>query len=139
MKKLIALTLFLSLLVSCSIDDDNQVNYGFEVLPVESVDMPEAFVFGETYPINVSYFRPSSCHFFNEFYYVKDVNQRTVAPITVVYDYDNCETLKEDLVVSSFNFVVTSKEPYVFKFWQGEDDNGNDVYLTIEVPVTEEN
>jgi hypothetical protein len=25
--------------------------------------------------------------------------------------------------------------PYIFRFWQGEDDNGDPIYLTIEVPV----
>ena len=26
---------------------------------------------------------------------------------------------------------------YIFKFWQGTDDNGEDLYLTVEVPVVE--
>ena len=36
----------------------------------------------------------------------------------------------------TFNFMVTGNGSYIFKFWQGEYANGDDQYLTIEVPVT---
>lgn len=137
MKKLIALTLLLVSVVSCSLDDEDNISYGYEILPVESVDMPTEFILGETYTITVSYYRPSTCHYFSEFYYVIDENQRTIAPITVVYNNNNCQNLDETLVDSTFDFLVTSKNTYVFKYWQGEDEEGDDVYLTIEVPVVE--
>ncbi len=134
MKKLLVLCLTLILFASCSVDDDS--TYSFEVLPVESVDIPDEFTLGEVYPITVSYFKPSSCHFFREFYYLKDNNERTVAPIDYVFERDDCETLNDELVEETFNFIVTSNGSYIFKFWQGEDTNGGDQYLTIEVPVT---
>ena len=74
--------------------------------------------------------------YFREFYYAKNLNERTVAPITIVYENDNCETLDNVLEEATFNFIVTSNGSYIFKFWQGEDANGDDQYLTIEVPVT---
>ncbi len=135
MKKLIALTLLLVSVLSCSVDND-EPNYGYEILPVENVDMPTEFVYGETYTITVSYYRPSTCHYFSEFYYVISGTQRTIAPITIVYDKDTCENLEDDLVDATFEFLVTSTNTYTFKFWQGEDEDGDDVYLTIEVPVT---
>ncbi len=135
MKKLIALSFTLLLFVSCSIDDDS-TNYSFEILSVESVDIPDAFTLGEVYPITVSYLRPSTCHSFKEFYYLKENNIRTVAPINYVFENNSCETLTNELVEATFNFIVTSNGSYIFKFWQGEDNNGEDQYLTIEVPVT---
>jgi uncharacterized protein YcfL len=135
MKKLIALSLALFLLVSCSINDDDSINYSFEILPVESVDIPTEFTLGEIYPITVSYFKPSTCHSFKEFYYLKENNIRTVALIHYVFEDTDCEILEEELVESTFNFIVTSNGSYIFKFWQGEDTNGEDQYLTIEVPV----
>lgn len=135
MKKLIALSLALILAMSCSIDDNNSTNYSFEVLPVVSVDVPSEFTLGETYPITVTYLKPSSCHVFREFYYSKNLNERTVAPIMLVYENDNCETLENVEEDATFNFIVTSNGSYIFKFWQGEDANGDDQYLTIEVPV----
>lgn len=136
MKKLLVLCLTLIICASCSVDDDN-TSYSFEILPVESVDIPDEFIMGEVYPITVSYFRPSSCHAFKEFYYLKENNERTVAPITYVFDQNDCETIDDDLVEATFNFQVTSNGSYIFKFWQGEDDDGETQYLTIEVPVVE--
>ncbi|MGC1205683.1 MAG: hypothetical protein WA839_12460 [Flavobacteriaceae bacterium] len=136
MKRLLVLCLTLVLFASCSLDDDS-TNYSFEILPVESVDIPDEFVLGETYPITVSYFRPSTCHSFREFYYLKENNERTVAPVNYVFEQNNCESLEENLVEATFNFMVTSNGSYIFKFWQGEDANNEDQYLILEVPVVE--
>ena len=135
MKKLVALSLALFLFVSCSIDDDSP-NFSFEILPIESVDIPDEFTLGEVYPITVSYFKPSTCHSFKEFYYLKENNERTVAAINYVFEDKTCEALIDELVEVTFNFIVTSNGSYIFKFWQGEDINGEDQYLIIEVPVT---
>lgn len=138
MKKLITLCFAIVTLVSCSIDNDNDVNYHFEILPVESVDIPTEFVLGETYPITVTYLKPNTCHVFKEFYYSKNLNERTVAPITLVYDDKSCETLENSTTEATFNFMVTGNGSYIFKFWQGEDEDGEDQYLIIEVPVITE-
>ncbi|WOD44687.1 hypothetical protein [Hwangdonia lutea] len=136
MKKLVALSLALFLFASCSLDDDSH-NYSFEILPIESVEIPDEFTLGETYPITVSYFKPSTCHSFKEFYYLKENNERTVAAINYVFENRTCDNLTDELVEATFNFIVTSNGSYIFKFWQGEDASGEDQYLIIEVPVTE--
>ncbi|MFH4963751.1 hypothetical protein V8G69_02000 [Gaetbulibacter sp. M235] len=134
MKKLILLSLFLILFASCSLDDKT-VDYNLEILPIESVDIPESFTLGETYPITVSYLKPSTCHTFKEFYYLKNNNERTVAVINYDYIDNNCTDLEDELVEATFNFVVTGNGSYIFKFWQGVDENDVDQYLIIEVPV----
>lgn len=136
MKKLLLLCLTLILCASCSVDDDG-TSFSFEILPVESVEIPEEFMLGEIYPITVSYLRPSTCHAFKEFYYLKDNNERTVAPITYVFEDNDCETLEDVLIEATLNFKVTSNGSYIFKFWQGEGSDGESQYLTIEVPVVE--
>ena len=100
------------------------------------MDIPNEFNLGETYPITVSYYKPSSCYQFNDFYYVSELNQRTVAVINTVYEDRVC-TQVEELVDATFNFMVNSNGTYVFKFWQGEDENGEDLYYIVEVPVVE--
>lgn len=134
MKKLILLSLFLILFASCSLDDKT-LDYNLEILPIESVDIPESFTLGETYPITVSYLKPSTCNLFKEFYYLKNNNERTVAVINYEYINNNCTDLEDELVEATFNFVVTGNGSYIFKFWQGVDENDIDQYLTIEVPV----
>ncbi|WP_282134816.1 hypothetical protein [Seonamhaeicola maritimus] len=136
MKRVIMLCLTLIFFASCSVDDDS-ADFSFEILPVESVDIPTEFKLGEVYPITISYFRPSTCYTFNDFYYLKDLNERTVAPINYVFERNDCETLEDELVEVSLNFIVTNTGSYIFKFWQGEDNNGEGQFLTIEVPVVE--
>lgn len=141
MKKLVALSLALFLFASCSLDDDNStnggLNFSFEILPIETVEIPDTFTLGQTYPIKVSYFKPSTCHAFKEFYYLKENNERTIAVIDYVFDNGNCQTLTDELVDATINFTATSKGAYIFKFWQGEDASGEDQYLIKEVPVIE--
>ncbi|MDA0177854.1 hypothetical protein OOZ35_10160 [Mesoflavibacter profundi] len=138
MKKV--LTLLLSLVaLSCSLDDENNVieNYHVEILPIESAIVPESFNYGEEHEITVTYLRPNSCHAFNDFYYVKDNNERTVAIMSTVLDNNqNCLELNDEQQ-RTFTLEATQTENYVFKFWQGEDDSGNDTYLIIEVPVNQ--
>jgi hypothetical protein len=135
MKKFLIFGFILVLFASCSIDNDPDFN--LEILPIESVDIPDSFTIGEVYPITVTYLRPSTCHAFREFYYAKENNIRTVAVIDYKFLDNDCQDLTDQMVQSTFNFQVTSNGSYIFKFWQGEDANGEDQYLTIEVPVIE--
>ncbi|WP_067146757.1 hypothetical protein [Pseudotamlana agarivorans] len=135
MKRLIALFLTIALFTSCSVDEGTA--YHSEILPVDSVNIPDEFEMGETYPIEVFYYQPTSCYDFYNFYYKKHNNERTVAPINLVFDHNDCESTEDVLVSNTFNFVVTGNGSYVFKFWQGKDEDGEDQYLVIEVPVVE--
>jgi hypothetical protein len=135
MKRFLFISLLLILFHACGLDD-NGVDYSLELLPVESVDMPEAFVRGETYPITVTYFKPSTCYTFKEFYYLKENNENTVAVINYLYKNNNCIALDNELVEATFNFEVTDNGSCIFKFWKGVNDHDEDLYLTMEVPVT---
>ncbi|MFB9055208.1 hypothetical protein ACFFU9_00490 [Mariniflexile ostreae] len=137
MKKIIFFSMTLLFLTSCSLNDDDSNNFSLDLLPVESVDIPEEFTLGEVYPIKVNYLKPSTCHSFRDFYYSKKNNERTVAIINYDFDRNDCKDLEDDLTSATFNFKVTGNGSYIFKFWQGEDENNEDQYLIIEVPVVE--
>jgi|UniRef100_UPI00404B7BE7 hypothetical protein len=136
MKKIIFLLLIAISFSSCSVDDDAN-NFYYEILPIESVIIPEEFELGQTYEITVTYLRPTTCHVFNNFYYESELNQRTIAVVTTVYQNNDCLVLIDEEAQATFNFMVNSNGTYVFKFWQGEDENGNDLYYIVEVPVVE--
>jgi hypothetical protein len=136
MKKLFALCVLVMSLMSCSLGGDDSTNFYYEILPIDSVDIPDEFTLGETYQISISYYRPSGCYIFNDFYYESHLNQRTIAVINTVYTDLSC-TQAMELMTVSFNFKVNNNGSYVFKFWQGEDENGNDLYYIIEVPVVD--
>jgi hypothetical protein len=138
MKNIFLLSFLMLTLGSCSIENDI-VNNVTVTLPIEGVDIPEEFKFGEVFPIDVTYFRPSSCHLFNTFYFEKNENETTVILVNTVYDDTDCEIydVNANETLASFNFQVNDTDTQVFKFWQGKDDSGSDLYLVVEVPVVE--
>jgi hypothetical protein len=134
MKKIVLLLLILLTLNSCSVGNDGP-DYHYEVLPVDSYIVPQSFTLGETYQIKVKYKRPSSCHYFQGFYYEKDGYTRTIAVQTSVLEDDDCVPLDEEPVEASFNFQCTTTSPYLFKFYKGEDAEGNNIFDEVEIPV----
>ncbi len=142
MKKVkLTLAFFLVALFTGCLDDDDNIPFFYDAVAIEEVIIPDEFTRGETYKITVSYFRPSTCHSFSGFDYGGFGNERTVAVFNIVIDDDTtpCENLERtELVEASFTFFVGRENSYVFRFWQGRDDQGNNQFLTIEVPVVEE-
>lgn len=140
MKKLIAIFVLVFGLSACSLDDDNTPNYQFytEVLPITSFELPAEFNMGESYEIIVRYNAPSTCHSFSRIYYEKELNTRIIAVENTVNNTDGvvCEELNQE-VETSFEFFVTNNGSYVFKFWSGVNEYGEDEYYEVEVPVVE--
>ena len=135
MKKIVLLTLFLFTLVGCSIDDD-QPNYSYEVLPIDSYTLPQSFTLGQTYEIKLKYIKPSNCHSFQGIYYDKELNIRTIGIQTTVLESTDCKPLTTEPIEVSFNFYVTNTGSYIFKFYKGEDANGENIFEEVEIPVT---
>lgn len=136
MKKIIVLLTLFIVLNSCSKEDDTQ--YSFKLMAIESVDIPAEFTLGETYPITIHYTAPTSCYLFNYFYYEKDLNIRTIAIENAIAIRNDCQDLNAENSLKSytFNFYVTSNGSYIFKFYQGKNSEGNSIFLEYEIPVT---
>ncbi len=136
MKKIVSLLALFLILHSCSRGDDT--HYTFTLVTIESIDIPAEFTLGETYPITIHYTVPTSCYHFSSLYYEKDLNVRTIAVENLVEQRNNCQELSaaDGACTHTFNFYVTSNGTYIFKFYQGKDDQGNDIFLEYEVPVT---
>jgi len=138
MKRIIFIGIALIFLGSCSIEDDNiNSNAYVEYVPIETVEMPSSFELGQNYMIEYTYYRPSECHVFRDLFYEQIEDIRTIAVSNFVYPNSSppCETLTDELVTRTFNFIVNSDETYNFRFWQGYDESGEDLYLEYEVPV----
>lgn len=119
---------------SCKKDD--APNFHFVPLSIVSADLPEFFTLNQTYAIRVVYNKPDACTSFGGFDVTpEELTTRNVVVIgTRHYDQEACtQTIEEG--VSVFNFNVVHSQTYTFKFWQGEDADGNQEYLEVEVPV----
>ncbi len=120
---------------SCDLGDDGP-NFHFVPLRIESVEMPESFDLDETYVISFNYMIPDGCTYYEGIDVVdEEVTTRKVVAIGAQRtDQVECiEVIREE--VASFTFVVIHNQPYLFRFYQGEDMNGEHQFLEVEVPV----
>lgn len=124
---------------SCSVDDDN-TNFHYETLEITEAKLPEAFEYGELYTIEFTYLRPTNCHYYEGFDFQKtEKTERTVYAIGAILDQKDCQDLTEkNTGTATFDFEVRYRDPYTFKFYQGDNEEGEKQYLTIEVPVVED-
>jgi len=122
------------LLSSCKLEDD-RLNFRFIPLQIISAELPDSFELNETYQIYVTYIRPSTCVVYDGFDITDaGITTRNVVAIGSEFYDEPCTQVIEE-VETFFNFIVLYDEPYLFRFWAGKDENGNDEYLEIEVPV----
>lgn len=136
LKKSISIVLcFLALtLSSCKLEDD-RLNFRFVSLQIVSADLPESFDLNQTYEINVTYLKPSTCVFYEGFDVTNDgLTTRNVVAIGSEFYEENCAQVTEEYE-ATFNFIVLYEGSYLFRFWTGQDENGEPQYLEIEVPV----
>ena len=140
MKKVLPLFVFFSSLFLTSCANDDEIAFFYERVPIDGVEVPEQFFRNQEVALKISYKRPSDCYSFNNFNYESLANQRTVTVINVVVENDSvCKGLSEKKIVEvPLNFRVGNEESYVFRFWQGEDEDGDDQYKIIEIPVIKE-
>ncbi len=125
--------------LSCSSDNDNDHDYHLEYSGVINVELPNEFNYGSTYQINITISLPNSCYFYyDQFDYIYDGPTRLIYPIVHVDDGIGCNEVITEITFS-IPVRALQKETYVFKFYQGEDSDGKDTFLTIEVPVNTRN
>ncbi|MFP2997880.1 hypothetical protein ABN763_18345 [Spongiivirga sp. MCCC 1A20706] len=140
MKKTLLLFMLLLTAVSCSLDDDD-ANFHYEFVPVVAAEFPENFVLGSTYTIPVEFARPTECHFFSNFSFTRpDNTTRRIGVVNSVFTDRDCSDISgdESIQTNSFDFMVIYEGTYTFQFWTGEDADGNNQYLEIQVPVLTE-
>lgn len=134
MKKIVLFLIVITSFLSCSLDDESPT-YTYEVLPVDSYVVPASFTLGQTYEIKLKYQKPTACHIYQGIYYEKNLNTRTIAIQTAVQNDQVCTTEIPPISEVSFNFTVSNTGSYIFKFYKGEDANGEDIFEEVEVPV----
>jgi len=134
--KFMSIFIILIMFTGCNDDDDNNYHdYHLEYVSVTSAELPDEFTYGSTYRINVTIELPNSCYFYyNQYDYFYEGTSRLIYPIAHIDDGVAC-TPNITETTFSIPVQVLQYEPYIFKFYQGKDADGQDIFLTIEVPV----
>ena len=126
--------LFISIF-GCSTDDSPaEEPVAYEKVKILSTNLPAQLKVGDKIMLRLTYDRPTRCHKFLGIDY-EELKGALYFGVVTVYDKDQvCEN--EDLTAStSFEFTPEPVDFYIFKFWQGRNEQGEDIYLTVEVPV----
>ena len=132
MKKVTLLLLSTIVFYSCLNNDEPSLAYEF--LPITINETPASFTFGETDTIKIKYTLPNGCYSFENLYYEYQDSTRVVA-VTALVRLDAACT--QALVEEEYAFPVTAsqREDYIFKFWKGEDSDGEDIFEEVIIPV----
>ena len=105
-------------------------------MPVSLADIPDTLTYGEDSFITLSYLRPSTCHAFAGFNVIENEQEIKLSILnTVVQNGSNCEDLDNVTANETFEFLVEREDYYIFKIYEGLDEEGNEVYLTKEVMI----
>ena len=145
MKKVALLLLAVFVLNACSTDDDKQLEVHYELLPISRCNMPYTFTSGETYEFTMIYKMPTTCHTYKGIYFEGDGTTKTVAIQSLVYERPDCQTIDyssdsqpaPEVAITNYNFKATAPpgSVYTFKIWTGKDEQGEDTYYDVTVPV----
>jgi len=133
MKKIISVLVIGFLFASC--DVGNSDTSQLELLPVSSVVMPTEFAKDSVTEIPVKYIRPTTCYFFNDFYYNKIEFQRTVAIYAVNLNENLCQADNVTEIEVPLKFKPTALGTYHFKFWIGDNSAGVGQYIEFDAVV----
>ena len=122
------------LLSGCDLDSPES-NFFFVPLRISDVEIPEFFFWNEIHTIQVTYEIPNSCTQYEGF----DINSdgsatRYVTCIGAEYQTESCPD-SGYAGQATFEFLALNTDPYIFRFWTGEDANGNAEFMEIVVPV----
>jgi len=126
MRKISLLLFALSLFYSC-LDNDENSNFTYEYLPIDEAITPASFTYGETDSITIKYSLPNGCYYFDNLYYQYQDTARIVA-VTALVTLD--EACTQAITQEEYRFAVkvTQEEDYLFKFWKGQDSQGNNIF-----------
>jgi hypothetical protein len=132
MKKILLVVFTSIILLSCS--NNESINFEYTFVPITEIIAPVSFTFGETDTLKLKYKLPNGCYHFNDVYYEYKDSTRIVA-ISAIRELNTYCT--EAIITEEYALLVTAKqeEDYLFKFWKGTVNNGENIFEEVIVPV----
>ncbi len=143
MKKLVFVLMAVIAMTGCSVDSGYE-SIQYELAEITNSDLPEEFVYGETYDVTVTYQLASDCFTFTGLDARRAGNssenrrESYVSAISAIKSSTLCDPNAEGSTgTSKFSILIDEMDNYNFHFWTGQDSVGNAVYYDVSVPVTE--
>lgn len=137
-KKVLAILCLVIIFSFYGCEIESGENFQFITLKITSVELPVNFEQNASHNIQVTYERPDDCTFFEGFdVFEGDSNTRSIVAIGSLLKMDECE-LMQDEVNASFQFTALNVGAYTLRFYSGDDENGEPIYLEYVVPVRPE-
>jgi hypothetical protein len=133
MRKLVLLVLATIAFAACdmSVGDDNTQ---FVLGPVQDVTMASSYKVDSISEIMVRYKRPDDAHIFQGFYYDAIGFNRVVAIQYARLNQSN-PAIDNEVYEVPLRFKPTQPGTYVFKFWDGTNQDQTDHYFVAEAVV----
>lgn len=132
MKNILALIL-LSLTLSCTGDSENFIEFE-ELGAITAVEGPDQVNVGQTSEYVVTFKVPTTCHSFQRLDFAANATERVVAVVFAITD-DACNTLGNFTEQVTFNITPDSPGTILFKFFAGNDAQGQPTFIEKEVTV----
>lgn len=134
--KRIFIVLTVCLTAASCLDDEAVHNVAYEKKAINEVQILEVRQPHEETEIETFYIRNSDCETFFNFDYTVSGNERIIVMITSTVEKEGCKDLNTE-ASQTLKFRPNQSGTYIFKFWTGDDDAGNPVYLEQEVIIPE--
>lgn len=132
MKKILALIL-ISLCLSCTGDSDNFIEFE-ELGAITAVEGPEQVSVGQTTEYVVTFKVPTTCHSFQRLDFAANATERVVAVVFAITD-NACNPLGNFTEEVTFNITPDGSGTILFKFFAGNDSQGQPTFIEKEVTV----
>ncbi len=134
--KLIITLFAISIFTFSCLDDNDNENYvrNLKGIAIDSVKIPQDIMSVYTTQTIQTYTTyPTPCEGFYDYDYVIDGNYRYVT--TIAYQTEGNCSAQTYVGRNMFNFRPLNTGTFTFKFWNGTDSQGNDLYITKQIVV----
>ena len=138
MKKVFLILGLLAVVTSCSLDDDGKRILDYNLQPIVDYEIPDTLIYGNRYNFKIRYISPSTCNTFIDFDYRYQDSTRFVYVIDARFEDEVCTETPTDTVTKILNFETLNLYDYIFKFYTGDDEDGNPTFITDTIPVKQQ-
>ncbi|RCS28331.1 hypothetical protein DUT90_00635 [Polaribacter sp. WD7] len=140
MKKIFFLLIGVILFSACLDTNDNTPNLTLQFLPIDEFEVPDSFTPNQLDTIKIKYTLPNGCYSFERLFYqtIDSITDRSVRDIAAIAVVELDRPCTEALVQEDFEFAIRiaeEDEDYTLRFFKGVDDNGENIFEEVVVPV----